>query len=142
MAVALPALARAFDGDLPRGAVDAAGAVMTYGDVVGWAPDVDPAQAALTGPGRTDAVGHAALVVWATGAAGPSTGPSTAPGERVLLEAGPDRGPATVALLRAVLGTLVGDGSVVVLDAAVVAELAADPDRRSRLTAGERVTAG
>jgi uncharacterized protein (TIGR03089 family) len=138
VAVALPALARAFDGDLPPGAVDAAGAVMTYGDVVGWAPDVEPARAALTGPTGADAVAHAALADWATGAAG---GPA-APGDRVLVEAGPDRGAATVALLRAVLAALVGDGSVVVLDAAVVAELAADPARRARLTAGERVTAG
>jgi uncharacterized protein (TIGR03089 family) len=47
VAVALPALARRFDGTLPPGAVDAAAAVMTYGDVIGWAPDPDPGRAAL-----------------------------------------------------------------------------------------------
>src|SRR3712207_930384 len=51
VAVALPALARRFAGPLPAGAVDAAAAVMTYGDVIGWAPGTDPGEAALVAPG-------------------------------------------------------------------------------------------
>src|SRR5690606_18769358 len=47
VAVALPALARRFDGDLPAGAVDAASAVMTYGDQIGLAPGINPDAAAL-----------------------------------------------------------------------------------------------
>jgi len=47
--VSLPALARRYDGDLPAGAIDAASAVMTYGDAIGWVPEVDPGQDALAG---------------------------------------------------------------------------------------------
>src|SRR5659263_132930 len=47
VAVALPALARSFDGDLPPGVVDATGAVMTYGDVLTWMPEPDPLSPAL-----------------------------------------------------------------------------------------------
>jgi uncharacterized protein (TIGR03089 family) len=129
VAVALPALARRFDGAVPPGAVDAAGAVMTYGDVIGWAPEVDPARAALSGPGT--AVAHARLATWAG-----------TTGERVLVEAGADRASAVVPVLRAVLAALAGDGSAVVLDAPVAAELASDGTRRERLVAAERVTGG
>ena len=45
--VSLPALARRYDGDLPPGAIDAASAVMTYGDAIAWVPEVDPDQDAL-----------------------------------------------------------------------------------------------
>jgi uncharacterized protein (TIGR03089 family) len=131
VAVALPALARAFDGELPAGAVDAAGAVMTYGDVIGWAPPTDPGAPALrTGE---DVVAHADLVTWAL--AGAPAGP------RALVEVADDGPGAAVALLRAALGAWAADGSVVVLAPPVVAELTRDAARRERLLAGERVTA-
>ena len=47
VAVALPALARAFDGDLAPGVIDAASAVMTYGDQLGYVPETDPGVLAL-----------------------------------------------------------------------------------------------
>jgi uncharacterized protein (TIGR03089 family) len=50
VAVALPALARRFDGDLPAGAIDAAAAVMTYGDAIDWAPPTDPDEVARAPP--------------------------------------------------------------------------------------------
>ena len=129
VAVALPALARSFDGELPAVAVDGASAVMTYGDAIGWAPEVRPGQPAVEFGGVT--VSHAGLVPWAI------AGCAVPDGARVLV---PDSAPT--GLLRAVLGVLARDGSVVVLGSAVAAELAADPVRRDRLMASERVTAG
>lgn len=132
VAVAIPALARRFDGELPAGAMDAAGAVMTYGDAIGWAPEVEPGSAAVAAEGL--AVAHAGLVGWAI------EGSTTPDGARVLVPAGADRQGDVVGLLRGVLGVLARDGSVVVLAAPVVEELAADPARRERLVASERVT--
>jgi uncharacterized protein (TIGR03089 family) len=131
VAVALPGLARRFDGPLPAGAIDGATAVMTYGDTIGWAPEVSPAAPAVAWD--TVAVAHAGLRAWAVAGSG---APHRA---RVLVAAGgPHAG--TVELLRSVLGVLARDGSVVVLGAEMAAELAADPARRSRLMASERVT--
>jgi uncharacterized protein (TIGR03089 family) len=160
VAVTLPALARRYDAELPAGAVDAAGAVMTYGDVIGWAPDVDPAETALDDSAGTH-VAHADLARWADGASpdgaspdggspdgashdgGSPDGGSPAPGgARVLLETGADRVADVVGMLRTVLGVLAHDGSVVALSASAAADLAAEPGRRDRLVATERVTAG
>ncbi|MBF0686338.1 MAG: TIGR03089 family protein [Cellulomonas sp.] len=98
VAVALPALARRFEGTLPPSAVDAAAAVMTYGDVVGWVPPADPSSAAA--PGLT----HEDLFRGAGAAA---------PGARVLRRV--VRGPVTAAELEAWLGLLAVDGSVVLV---------------------------
>ncbi|MCA5892770.1 TIGR03089 family protein [Isoptericola sp. NEAU-Y5] len=130
VAVALPALTRRFDGDLPSGTIDAAGAVMTYGDVIGWAPDAEAEQEALVSPGpepvpfsallddagRTDA-GHGARVLVAGD--GPLAG--------VLLD---------------LLTIWSRDGSVVLVSAATATELRADAARLARLRESERVTAG
>ncbi|WP_273654171.1 TIGR03089 family protein [Cellulomonas fimi] len=122
VAVALAALARRFDGPLPGGAVDAASAVMTYGDVVGWAPPVDRAAPALDVAGMQ--VPHDALVAPA------------AVGARTLVDAGA----ADVAtFLRHALGVLAADGSLVVLDAATAGRLRADPEALGRLVTSERV---
>jgi len=125
VAVALPALARAFDGDLPAGAIDAAAAVMTYGDVIGWAPGTDADAVALEAPGAA-AVSFADLV--------PAPAPAA---ERVLVDGGRPLGD----VLRDLLATWAADGSVVLASAATAAELAADPARLSRLRETERVTA-
>lgn len=124
--VSLPALARRFDGELPPGALDAAASVMTYGDVIGYAPDPSPDDAAIDG-GPT----HGALVGWARAQA-PETG-------RVLVPAGPGRTSAHDAAV--VLGVLAHDGSVVLVDDAVRRKLDADPERTGRLVASERITA-
>jgi uncharacterized protein (TIGR03089 family) len=129
VAVALPALARAYPGTLPRGAVDAASAVMTYADVVLAAPAPDPAAPALEADGLT--VTHGDLFAWAAGAAG-----SPAPGARVLV--GGDA-PLPDALRR-LLAVWADEGSVVLTSAATAAALDDDAARRERLVAQEGVT--
>ncbi|CAM3633616.1 TIGR03089 family protein [Isoptericola cucumis] len=129
VAVALPALARRFDGDLPPGAVDAAGAVMTYGDAVSWAPDAEPARVALEALG-TDPVTFADLVAGADAA--------TAAGGRVLVAGDRPAG----AVLRDLLALWASNGSVVLTSGATAAELRADPARLARLRETERITAG
>ncbi|QJW36113.1 TIGR03089 family protein [Cellulosimicrobium protaetiae] len=129
VAVSLPALARRFDGDLPAGAIDAASAVMTYGDQVGWVPVVDLRSTAVeTVSGSL--LRHDELVR-------PSRG-----GGRVLLES-PDPGaPVERAsdVLVAAVGTWCAEGSVVLVSAAAGDALVASPDRARRLVDGEGVT--
>lgn len=121
VAIALPALARRFDGSLPAGAVDGA-AVLGYGDTLGWVPPADVAAAALVGPSGT--VSHAELVR-----------PATA--DRVLLFA--DSAPLDL-LLRQVVDVLAADGSVVLVGGAAAEALRVDDARREALVASERVT--
>jgi uncharacterized protein (TIGR03089 family) len=134
VAVALPALARRFDGPLPAGAIDAAAAVMTYGDVIGWAPEADPGAPAVDVDGAP--VRHADLTAWSAGT------PAATPGARALLTGGRDRSGDVAGFLRDALGVLATDGSLVVLAADVARELEADPVRRDRLLQTERVTLG
>lgn len=131
VAVALPALARSFDRPLPPGAVDATAAVMTYGDVLTFMPEPDPAAPAVrTGEAE---VAHDGLEQWAAAA----TAGTDVAGARTLVLPGASRERA----LAAVLGVLAADGSVVLCDPEVAAELLRDDERRSRLTGTERVTA-
>jgi hypothetical protein len=107
---------------------------MTYGDVVGWAPPTDPAEAAVDHAGAS--VPHAELHGWAGEAA-------TAPaGARQLLTSGPDRGDDLASFLRTSLAVLVTGGSLVVTSADLSSELDGDPSRLARLRESERVTAG
>jgi uncharacterized protein (TIGR03089 family) len=124
VAVALPALARRFDGDLPAGALDAAQSVMTYGDVVGWAPVAEPDRPALGD------LPHAALLAAAADAA------PVPDGSRTLLSVGDDR-TTTAPTLLAVLGVLAEGGSVVLLRR----EPGEDAARVERVVTTERVTA-
>jgi uncharacterized protein (TIGR03089 family) len=145
VAVALPVMARQFDGELPPGALDAAEAVMTYGDVLTWIPEPDPQAPALVADRRV--VPHAGLLDWAAeagGASGRDDGhddDGAAP--RVLLEPGPDgdasRGVAR--MLARLLSIYVADGSAVLCSAAEAEALAEDPARRQRLIETELVTA-
>lgn len=124
VAVALPALARAFDGPLPSGATDAAAAVMTYGDVLTYMPDADPTAPALVAGGTTTT--HEALLA-------PGDGAPVGHGERVLHPVGTAAG-----LLRRALDVYAAGGSLVVLGPgnAVVH----DDERLARLVGTERVT--
>lgn len=124
--VSLPALARRFDGVAPPGSVDAATAVMTYADALGWVPPLDPGAPALAVADET--VPHADLLL--------GHAPGTAGRSLVAVDAAGSRG-----LLSAALDAFVGDGSVVVVSPGVGAELRADPDRRRRLVDSERITA-
>ncbi|WP_250446051.1 TIGR03089 family protein [Actinotalea sp. C106] len=129
VAVALPALARRFDGTLPAGAIDAASAVMTYGDMLTWMPEAVPTAPALT-VGEGSPVPHGELLAWARPTAG-------TPGRRVLVEVA---GAGAAEVLREVMKVYADDGSVVLW--------ATDPNepadqvaaRRERVEETERVT--
>lgn len=139
VAVSLPALARRYDGELPAGAVDAASAVMTYADAVGYVAPTEPGAVALAGPrldGAPLRVTHDGLLPWAL-----ADGPGPAPGTRALVRTN-DAGEGTVKLLRTGLRTWAADGSVVVLAQETASELDADPGRLARLVTTERVTQG
>jgi uncharacterized protein (TIGR03089 family) len=127
--VSLPALARHYDGELPRGAVDAASAVMTYADVLGWVEATDPHARALDD--------GEAPITFADLLAG---GHAHAGGARVLHTVGDGRTDDVVRLLRTALAVLAGNGSIVLIAPTVATELAADPGRRVRLVESERIT--
>lgn len=138
--VSLPALARRYDGDLPAGAIDAASAVMTYADSLGYVTPTDPGAVALSGPGvdvPEDRVSHADLLAWALEDAPDAAGSSTP--VRALVRTA-EGAPGAVALLRTCLQVWAADGSVVVLAQETARELDADPERLARLVATERVT--
>lgn len=131
VAVALPALALRFGPDLPAGVTDAAAAVMTYGDVLTFVPEADPAADALVLDGRTTT--HADLMAWADGTADGGTRPA---GRRLVEPQ--DDAPAPV--LATALSVYAVDGSLVLCSPGVAAELATDPARRDHLVGTERVT--
>ncbi|MGN7703177.1 TIGR03089 family protein [Cellulosimicrobium sp. 22601] len=124
VAVTLPALARRYDGDLPAGAIDAASAVMTYGDQLGWAPGIDPGAAALDD--GTSATTHAAMF----------SSPTAPRGTRETVDG--RRGISGV--LARLVALWSADGSAVVLAPDVAAGLDADPDRHARLLQSERAS--
>jgi uncharacterized protein (TIGR03089 family) len=126
IAVALPALARRFDGPLPAGALDAGSAVMTYADQLLWAPPTVGDAPALDAGGVV--VPHAALIRALEDSA------PTSP-ERALLVDGD-----AATFLRSCVGILLAGGSVVLLHPDVAEELALDEPRRARLLATEQVT--
>ncbi len=137
LAVALPALARRYDGVLPPGALDAASSLMTYGDRAPWSPQPD-AQALAVAPASGDAgVRYGRLTAWWS-----DQGPDVPPGSRVLVDVPPEADlPALLAF-----GTRIwaGKGSVVLRE--VPAAVAGgppvhDPAGRDRLRTAERVTA-
>ncbi|MET3975701.1 TIGR03089 family protein [Cellulosimicrobium sp. 4261] len=130
VAVALPALARRFDGALPTGAIDAASAVMSYGDQLGWAPEPDRELDALVdGP---LVVRHESLVPPPAGVSG-----NGGPGPRALVGL---EGGSLASGLREVLALLAADGSAVVVSPATAGMLSADEQRLQRLVSTERVT--
>lgn len=136
VAVALPALARSFGAPLPPGATDAGAAVMTYGDVLAWAPALDlTAPAVEAAPGVV--VAHGDLLAWASGA---DEARPTADAARALVGTAPGSD-GLLACLATTLTTLARDGSVVLCDPSTTAALAADPARRAALVDGERITA-
>jgi uncharacterized protein (TIGR03089 family) len=108
VAVALPALARSYAGELPIGAVDATGAVLTYGDVLTWMPEPDPIGPAIEHSGPN--VRHDHLVLWGEETLTRHGG--ARPGGRVLVETTDDRAPLAD-VLGMVLAVYAHDGSVV-----------------------------
>ncbi|MEP7762922.1 TIGR03089 family protein [Sanguibacter sp. 25GB23B1] len=145
VAVSLPALARRFDGELPAGAIDAASAVMTYADSLGYVTPTDTDATALSGPApngptpdRSDLrVAHGDLLPWALAGTPDDAAPPASARALVRTSEG---ALGTVALLRTCLQVWAADGSVVVLAQTTARELDADPERLARLVATERVT--
>ncbi|MFI2753063.1 TIGR03089 family protein [Cellulomonas sp. P22] len=133
VAVSLPALARRFDGELPPGTIDAASAVMTYGDALGWVLPESPAHPALA-TAATDLT-HADL---SSEMAGPSA--SALGQQRVLVQAKDDRVIGTEEFARAALRILASGGSLVGLDPSLVTSHTATPQRWERLVKDERIT--
>ncbi|MCC2308748.1 TIGR03089 family protein [Cellulomonas chengniuliangii] len=129
VAVALPALARAYGPNLPPGAIDAAAAVMTYGDALGYVPPLDLQAPAVD---TTAHVTHAELVGWS------QDGKSASSDSRVVVRS---RDNALEQALRETLAVLASGGSVVLLAPPVADELRADAVRQDRLVTTERVTA-
>lgn len=106
VAVALPALARSIEGQLPPGAVDATSAVMTYGDVLTWMPEPTPTAPAIKVGDLL--VTHASLEQWAQGVLDRLG--ECPPGGRVLVSVPAD---ALADGLGLALAALALDGSVV-----------------------------
>ncbi|XBH21965.1 TIGR03089 family protein [Jonesiaceae bacterium BS-20] len=142
VAVTLAALARKYDGELPAGAIDAASAVMTYGDAIWQTLPTDPSELAIA-HGDTQMT-FADLSTWAA--------PSIA--KRVLIrcpQVAPDlsapqadeaNAHALLSVVQQCISIWAAGGSVVLLGAQMVAELAEDPQRLERLIASEQVTSG
>lgn len=133
VAVALPGLARTYPGELPPGALDAAAAVMTYGDTLGLVPPTLPDAPALRASDAS--LTHGRLVAAAAAAltAAPGDGAARDRTARVMV---PARPPLPGVLLRA-LGTWACGASLVLVEPPVLE----DERRRDRLVADERVTA-
>lgn len=135
VAVALPALARRFEGELPAGAMDAASAVMTYGDVLTFLQEHDPGADAIEVEGAV--VTHDGLRAWAAERATDLGVDGAAGAQRTLLEPQATDG---TAVLAAALTVLAEGGSVVLCDPTVARELAADGPRREHLVDTERIS--
>ncbi|GEL95155.1 TIGR03089 family protein [Cellulomonas composti] len=126
--VTLAALARRAAHPLPAGATDAAAAVMTYPDQLGWVSPPDADAVALE---ADDAViTYRGLPGWWASDHEPGTPP------RLVL--GPGTGGA--AWLAGVLRTLAAGGSVVLVDAGTAERLRTQPDALARLVTTERAT--
>lgn len=145
-AVALPGLARRWDGaePLPAGVVDAAAAVMSFGDQIGYLPPVGddaPALRAVGSGGDGDdaaeiPVTYGELLAWAA-----ATGHVA--GARTLVTTGafadqPAPAPLATALQQC-LGAWTADASVVLCGPEHSARLREDPALRARLVAQEQV---
>ncbi len=128
VAVALPALARNVEGDLPSGVVDATSAVMTYGDVLTWMPEPSPSAPAL----KVDEhlVTHSSLESWAHGVL--ERHGECPPGGRLLVSVPAD---ALADGLGLALAALALDGSVVLCAPGI------DAMARQRIARAELVAA-
>lgn len=104
VAQVLPSLARSFDGELPPGAMDAARAVGSYADVIGYVPPADDDAPALVVEDATTP--HSGLGAWA----------ADLPGSARLAVPVASRGADGIADLgRLVLGALRASTSLVLL---------------------------
>lgn len=129
--VTLGALARKYPGTLPPGAIDAASAVMTYSDGLGYVSPTDTSSPAVTADALSLTYGE--LPAWAAAH-------TTTQGERTLLRCHSDSPEVQTALLRNALGIWSTGGSVVIFGSAMSAELADDAARLQRILDSENIT--
>lgn len=132
IAVALPGLARRFDGALPPGAIDAAAAVMTYGDRLGYVPAPEPGSTALTIGGDGPSITHERLEDWAAEVWSGAASPPSLNVARTLLESSPSEASL---LLAALLVHAAAGGSLSVAPKSWTSE------RRARIASDERAIA-
>jgi uncharacterized protein (TIGR03089 family) len=129
--VTLAALARRYPGELPPGAVDAAGAVMTYGDSLGFVPPTDVSQCAVT---TTDGhITYAQLPDWVRSATEDT-------GDRTLLRVASDSVESRVSVLQHAVGVWSHGGSVVLFGPEMTGEIADDSARLQRIIESEKIT--
>lgn len=129
--VTLAALARRYPGELPAGAIDAAAAVMTYSDGLGFVQATDTSESAITSIAAQ--VTYADLPEWALTV-------TEDPGVRTALRCSTDTVATRVALLQHALCILSTGGSVVLLGSDISQELADDPERFQRIVASEKIS--
>lgn len=130
--VTLAALARKYPGSLPAGAVDAASAVMTYSDGLGFVQATDPSETAITSP--LAQLTYDDLPDWSLGATEDS-------GHRTALRCSSDSVASRATLLQHALGIWNSGGSVVLLGSDICHELDDDPARFQRIVESEKITA-
>src|SRR5690625_2937768 len=131
IAIALPSLARGWDGELPRGIVDGVAEVPLFDDLLGWTTDATPQDLAVEHVGGHDRTYGQLLDYAATFAEGRNRDEMP---PRILVSGDAYR------TLFAVVGILSRDGSAVLLDAEEAAALGHDSVRRERLIEMERIT--
>lgn len=148
VAVTLAGLARKYPGTLPSGTIDAASAVMTYGDSIWQTLNTEAHQDAIVL--GTERVTFAELSQWAgggdserhlircQGGAPQDVGELT--GQE--LEQAQERAHARdlYTVLQQALSIWAAGGSAVIVSPEVAAQLAADPERLARLIDSERIT--
>lgn len=132
IAVALPSLARGWEGELPEGIMDGVAEVPLFDDVLGWTTESAASDIAVEQVGGHERTYAELLNYAATFAEG--RGRSELPLRMIV-----DGGNPFKALF-AVVGILSRDGSAVLLDAATAAELGADTVAKQRLVEMEKVT--
>lgn len=139
VAIALPSLARAWDGELPPGILDGVAEVPQFDDVLGWTTDASASDIAVEYIGADEDAGDARarsfgeLLNYAATFAEGRDRDELLP--RMLIAGLPAH-----RALFATVGILSRDGSAVLLDASEAAELGKDSVRRQRLIETERVT--
>lgn len=142
--VTLGALARSYPGELPAGATDAARAVMTYSDALGFVGQPDFDAQALSCSIPPTAVSYRDLQTWLTsGGKNVSTkavNSSAQSATRTLITVESNDAKSVLESIRQSVSLWNAGGSVVLCSAGVSEQLSHDQARLERITSSERVT--
>lgn len=134
--VTLGALARKFPGVLPSGAIDAAGAVMTYSDALGFVPAIDLGSAALVAPSLDVELSFDQLREWVLH----NPQGESLRDQRVLLTVSDNSWSTNMRVLHTALSTWHLGGSLVLCGSDISGELELDAARLDRISQSERIT--